>query len=61
VISDFARVLGIETEDAMDIDDAPKQQKVGFDPIRKKVTMLMREGYSANQIISQVRQMFPSA
>lgn len=56
VINDLARVLGIEIEDAMDIDDAPKQ--VGFEPIRGKVTMLMREGYSASQIISQVRQIF---
>lgn len=55
VINDFARVLGIEMDDAMDTDDAPKQQKVGFDPIRREVTMLMREGYSASQIISQVR------
>ena len=54
VINDFARVLGIEVDDAMDTDDAPKQQKVGFDPIRREVTMLMREGYSASQIISQV-------
>jgi replication factor C subunit 2/4 len=55
VINDFARVLGIEVDDAMDTDDAPKQKKIGFDSIRRKVTMLMREGYSASQIISQVR------
>jgi replication factor C subunit 2/4 len=60
VINDFAQVLGIEVEDVMDTDDAPKQQKIGFDPIRRKVTMLMREGYSASQIISQVRRMFSS-
>lgn len=58
VINDFARVLGIEVEDLMDVDDEPKKQKPGFDPIRKKVTMLMKEGYSASQIISQVRRIF---
>jgi replication factor C subunit 2/4 len=58
VINDFAGVLGIDVDDAMDTDDTPKQQKVGFDSIRRKVTMLMREGYSASQIISQVRLMF---
>lgn len=56
VINDFAQALGIEVEDLMDVDDEPKKRKPGFDLIRKKVTMLMKEGYSASQIVSQVRQ-----
>ncbi|KAF9476321.1 P-loop containing nucleoside triphosphate hydrolase protein [Pholiota conissans] len=55
VIKDFARVLGIDVDDdEMDIDDKPSQKQNGFDPIRKKVKFLMREGYSASQIISQL-------
>lgn len=54
VINDFAQVLGIEVEDTMDVDDVPKKKQVGFEPIKGKVKFLMREGYSASQIISQV-------
>lgn len=54
VITDFARVLGVEVADDMDVDEAPRQKQNGFDPIQKKVKFLMREGYSATQIISQV-------
>lgn len=54
VINDFARVLGIEIDDGMDMDDGSRQKQGGFDPIRRKVTSLMREGFSASQIISQV-------
>jgi replication factor C subunit 2/4 len=55
VIKDFARVLGVDVDDdEMDIDDKPSQKQNGFEPIKKKVKFLMREGYSASQIISQV-------
>ncbi len=54
VIIDFARVLGVEIADEMDVDEAPRQKQSGFEPIKKKVKFLMREGYSATQIISQV-------
>lgn len=57
VINEFARTIGIEVEDAMEIDDAAKRKQVGFEPIRNKVKFLMREGYSASQILSQVRRM----
>ena len=55
VINDFARILGIEIEDGMDIDDTPKGKNGSFDGIQGKVKELMREGYSATQILSQVR------
>jgi len=54
VINDFAQVLGIEVEDTMDVDDMPRNKQVGFEPIKGKVKFLMREGYSASQIIFQV-------
>ena len=53
VINDFARVLGIDIGDEMDI-DLPQRQHVGFEPIKSKVKFLMREGYSATQILLQV-------
>ena len=55
VVNSFASSLGVDiasTSD-MDVDGAP--QAKGFDPIRRKVRELMREGYSASQILSQVR------
>jgi replication factor C subunit 2/4 len=54
VISDFASVIGIETENAMDIDGTRKQQG-SFEPIKNKVKAVIMEGYSAAQILSQVR------
>ncbi len=56
VINDFARAVGIEVEDAMEVDDAAKRKQVGFEPIQNKVKFVMREGYSASQILSQVRR-----
>ncbi|ETW85493.1 hypothetical protein HETIRDRAFT_310016 [Heterobasidion irregulare TC 32-1] len=44
IVHDFARALGIET-------------LRGFDLIREKVRMLMREGYSASQILSQLHDL----
>ncbi|CAA7265401.1 unnamed protein product [Cyclocybe aegerita] len=54
VINDFAIVLGIEANAGMDVDEVPNQRRSGFEPMRKKVKFLMREGYSAAQIISQL-------
>lgn len=60
VIHDFARVLGIEVNDNdMDVDEGSQSKQGAFEPIKKKVKYLMREGYSATQIISQVRHFFP--
>ncbi|KAG5354201.1 hypothetical protein C0989_003714 [Termitomyces sp. Mn162] len=57
VINDFARILGIEIEDGMDIDDASKKRHGSFDAIQGKVKELMREGYSATQILSQLHDL----
>jgi replication factor C subunit 2/4 len=60
VIQDFAKVLGIDLDEGMDIDDSSQQKAGGFEPIKKKVKFLMKEGYSASQIISQVGLPLPS-
>lgn len=59
VVTDFARTLGIEvsgSNGAMDVDmDGQKLAKAkGFDDIKKKVRQIVREGYSASQLLSQV-------
>ncbi|KAF5324823.1 hypothetical protein D9611_004210 [Ephemerocybe angulata] len=59
IINDFARVLGVAVDDdaSMDIDEPKSSQKSGFEPIRKKVKYLMREGYSATQILAQLHDL----
>ena len=54
VINDFARTLGVDVAGAgqMDVDDGATVG--GFDGVNKKVKELMREGYPASQILSQV-------
>lgn len=59
VIVDFATTLGIEvsgSNGAMDVDVGGKKpaKAKGFDDIRKKVRHIVREGYSASQLLSQV-------
>jgi len=59
VIQDFAHALAIDVrrvgdDDGMDVDPRPPPKK-GFTPLRKKVAELMREGYAAAQLLSQVR------
>lgn len=54
VIKDFARVLGIESSSDIEGDSKPLG-KSGFDPIRNRVRQLIRDGYSASQILLQVR------
>jgi replication factor C subunit 2/4 len=56
VVNDFAGVLGVEINGHMDVDGFGKRQQNGFDPIRNKVKELMREGYSASQILTQVKR-----
>jgi replication factor C subunit 2/4 len=54
IIVDFVRALGVESAgEDMDVDGGPRGAK-GFEGIKKKVKELMREGYSASQILSQV-------
>ena len=67
VINTFASVLGIEvssTDEAMDVDDdsAPKPiRATNFDDVKKQIKLLMRLGYSASQILSQVGAKSPTA
>lgn len=53
VIDNFARAVGIEVDgsDAMDVDGL---QRRGFQLVQSKVKEVMREGYSATQILTQV-------
>lgn len=54
-IEDFARNLGIEPADGdAQMDDGGSSTTSGFEKVRKKVSGLMREGYSAAQLLSQV-------
>lgn len=53
VVNDLAKTLGLEIAGDMEVDGAiPKRQ--GFDDIRKKVKEVIRQGYSAMQLLSQV-------
>lgn len=54
VINDFAAVLGIEIVGNMEVDEPDGNTKKGFETIKNKVKFLMREGYSATQILNQV-------
>jgi replication factor C subunit 2/4 len=53
IINNFATSLGIECDTNMDVDTVGRK-KTGFEVIRKEVKALMRDGYSASQILSQV-------
>jgi len=53
VVNNLAKTLGLEIAGDMEVDGAvPKRQ--GFDDIRKKVKEVIRQGYSAMQLLSQV-------
>lgn len=62
VINDFAEALGIEklggSSMDMDVDDTGRARAKGFDGVRKKVKEIIREGYSASQVIAQVNLFF---
>lgn len=63
VIAEFASVLGLEMDstlsgDGMDVDDmAPPTRAKNFDGVRKQVKAIVREGYSAAQILSQLHDL----
>ncbi|KAF8212413.1 P-loop containing nucleoside triphosphate hydrolase protein [Mycena galopus ATCC 62051] len=57
VVKDFAAVLGIDMEQSMVVDEPQGSQKSGFEPIQKKVKELMREGYSAAQLLTQLHDL----
>ncbi|KAF8844909.1 P-loop containing nucleoside triphosphate hydrolase protein [Paxillus ammoniavirescens] len=53
-VNDFARTLGVDVPVDM-ADDVPENPKgKGFDAIQRTVKNLMREGYSASQLLSQL-------
>ena len=58
VIAGFAETLGVEKVGGssldMDIDEVGNVKAKGFDGVRSKVKEIIREGYSASQIIAQV-------
>ncbi|KAI0831101.1 P-loop containing nucleoside triphosphate hydrolase protein [Trametes gibbosa] len=70
VVADFAGALGVErvrprAGDGMhvdvdvdvDVDEAGRVKAKGYDGVRKKVKELIREGYSASQLISQLHDL----
>ncbi|TCD62294.1 hypothetical protein EIP91_007090 [Steccherinum ochraceum] len=58
VINSFAATLGIDgANNDMDVDDGPAAKAKGFDGIRSKVKQIVREGYSATQILSQLHDL----
>ncbi|KAG6376196.1 P-loop containing nucleoside triphosphate hydrolase protein [Boletus reticuloceps] len=54
VVNDFAWTLGVNIENDMQMDDVPANFKRSFDIIRQKVGSIMREGYSASQLLVQL-------
>lgn len=59
VIQNFAATLGVDVDDdSMDIDmENRRTKRAGFDTIRKKVREIVREGYSASQLLSQLHDL----
>ncbi|KAI0736829.1 replication factor C [Fomitopsis betulina] len=58
VINDFAVTLGVDliSADAMEVDSNAVRAK-NFDAIRKTVKGIIRQGYSASQVISQLHDL----
>lgn len=57
VVRRFGRVLGVEIHgdnDIMDVDTETRKRVTGFELVQGKVKEIMREGYSASQLLSQV-------
>lgn len=60
VINQFARTIGIEVDDGdMNVDEDFKQSN--FTAIQKNVKAIIREGYSATQILIQVSATSPAS
>lgn len=51
VMDDFASSLGVDIAPSA----SPKAEKKNFDSVRHQVRSIMREGYSAAQVLSQAR------
>ncbi|KAI5123317.1 hypothetical protein M0805_009338 [Coniferiporia weirii] len=59
VVNSFGRALGVEVVGngaEMDVDDG-QRPRGGFEAVRAKVKELMREGYSAAQLLSQLHDL----
>ncbi|THH33914.1 hypothetical protein EUX98_g345 [Antrodiella citrinella] len=57
VTNTLAATLGIDIVDDMDIDDGAAKKAQDFNVIRSKVKEIVREGYSAAQILSQLHDL----
>ncbi|KAL4251617.1 activator 1 small subunits family protein [Abortiporus biennis] len=57
VINDFATVLGVDIVVGSGMQTDSKGRAPGFDGVRSKVRELVREGYSASQILSQLHDL----
>jgi replication factor C subunit 2/4 len=55
VMNDFADALGVDVGQIDVNDRVSARRSRDFDSVRRKVTELVREGYSASQALSQVR------
>lgn len=61
VVNDFATTLGIEIsgqDSVMEVEGKVPTKAKGFEGIRRKVKEIVREGYSASQLLSQVRSAY---
>ncbi|KAF9452238.1 P-loop containing nucleoside triphosphate hydrolase protein [Macrolepiota fuliginosa MF-IS2] len=56
IVNDLARTLGIDIDDDMDMDSS-MPPKFNFSAIQKKVKGIIREGYSATQVLSQLHDL----
>lgn len=54
VINSFGQTLGVEVAGSVEMHVDDKKKLKGFDAIQAKVKALIREGYSAAQLLSQV-------
>jgi len=59
VINDLATSLGVDSlsADAMNVDDGLVSKAKGFDGVKRKVKGIIREGYSASQVLSQLHDL----
>ncbi|KAF8352326.1 P-loop containing nucleoside triphosphate hydrolase protein [Amanita rubescens] len=57
VVCELASALGIEDVGQINIDMDIAQKSSAFEPIRKKVKQIMRQGYSAAQMLSQLHDL----
>ncbi|KAF5365725.1 hypothetical protein D9758_003133 [Tetrapyrgos nigripes] len=54
VLNEFLTTIGIDSLSSMNVDRGSNSSESSFDSIRNKVREVIREGYSASQILSQM-------